>query len=58
MFEGQRDEYSMEKRYVRKDGELVWVNINVSAYQESQPSTMYYVAVVHDINDKKNLSSN
>ncbi len=27
---GALDTYSMEKRYIRKDGALVWVNLTVS----------------------------
>ena len=53
LFEGRRDEYRMDKRYVRKDGKLIWVNVCVSSFQETPSSPLCYVAVVHDINDKK-----
>ncbi len=44
--------YSLEKRYIRGNGELVWVNLTVSLFcdDESQPT---FLSIVEDITDRK-----
>jgi PAS domain S-box-containing protein len=51
--EGKREEYSMERRYLRKDGKQIWVNTSVSSFRKTPSSPLHYVGVVHDITDKK-----
>lgn len=46
------DNYCIEKRYVCKDGELVWVNLTVSLLQE-QNGTQLLMGVVEDIRERK-----
>lgn len=45
--------YSMEKRYVRKDASLVWVNLTVSLVRDDAFAPMYFIAVVEDISLRK-----
>ena len=45
--------YTMEKRYVRKDGSDVWVNLTVSLVRASSGEPAYFIAVVEDINERK-----
>jgi len=45
--------YQLEKRYVRKDGSLVWVNLNVSYKADADGAIEYYVAMVKDIGAQK-----
>ena len=47
------DSYSLEKRYVRKDGSTTWVNVTVPATRggESEPQQM--LVVVEDIAERK-----
>ncbi len=51
LIKGEADTYSMEKRYIRKDGSLVWVNLTVSIVR-SRPS-QYLIAVIEDITERK-----
>ncbi|MEE4662263.1 MAG: PAS domain S-box protein, partial [Halieaceae bacterium] len=51
---GEIDNYSMEKRYIRKDGSIVWVNIYVSIIRHEDGKTKYATAVVTDLSDIKN----
>jgi diguanylate cyclase len=53
MERGQIDQYQLEKRYIRKDGSQVWVNLNVSPKRNSAGQVEYFVAVVKDINLQK-----
>ena len=50
---GKRAQYQMEKRYVRKDGSTVWINLNVSPKRNSLGQVEYYVSVVKDIDAQK-----
>ncbi|MGX4643457.1 PAS domain S-box protein [Massilia sp. SYSU DXS3249] len=51
--QGEIDQYQMEKRYIRKDGRAVWVNLNVSAKRNEAGEIEYYVSVVKDIQAQK-----
>ena len=46
-------QYQLEKRYVRKDGGVVWVNLNVSARIGPDGKVEHYVSVVKDIQAQK-----
>jgi PAS domain S-box-containing protein len=59
---GNIQTYSMEKRYIRKDGSPIWINLTVSLMREmtlaedgsTQASTpKYMISVVEDINARK-----
>ncbi|MBD1826120.1 PAS domain S-box protein [Microcoleus vaginatus GB1-A2] len=49
---GEVEHYCMEKRYVRKDGELVWTNLTVSLLRE-QDGSQFLMGVVEDIRERK-----
>ncbi len=50
---GALDTYSMEKRYIRKDGSLVWVNLTVSAARHASGQLKHFISVVEDITERK-----
>lgn len=50
---GEIEQYQLEKRYVRKDGRVVWVNLNVSRKCNAGGEVEYYVAMVKDIQAQK-----
>ena len=45
--------YTMEKRYLRKDGSIVWVNLTVSLVRDASGEPAYFIAVVEDISERK-----
>jgi PAS domain S-box-containing protein len=45
--------YTMEKRYIRKDGAPIWANLTVSLVRKADGSTDYFVNVVDDITARK-----
>ena len=49
--------YSIEKRYIRKDGQIVWVNLTVSLVRNSLGQPDYFISVVEDISDRYELRS-
>jgi diguanylate cyclase (GGDEF)-like protein/PAS domain S-box-containing protein len=52
LLEGKLDHYHMEKRYIRKDGKVIWGDLTVSMFHHNPPSMM---AMVQDITDRKRL---
>jgi PAS domain S-box-containing protein len=53
MLSGEIDTYSMEKRYIRKDGELVWANLTVALLRNESGQPQWFVSVAQDISDRK-----
>jgi PAS domain S-box-containing protein len=47
--------FSMEKRCIRKNGSLIWVNLTVSLVRDLQGSPVYFISVVEDISEHKKL---
>ena len=45
--------YEAEKRYVRKDGEVVWVRVSVSSVRDADGVIRYTAAVIEDITARK-----
>ncbi|MDH5638072.1 MAG: PAS domain S-box protein, partial [Nitrospinota bacterium] len=50
---GEVDSYSMEKRYIRKDGSVFWGILGVTAISDSEGRPLYYVGQVQDITEMK-----
>jgi PAS domain S-box-containing protein len=50
---GEIDTYSMEKRYLRKDSSLVWINLTVSLRRYPDGEPRYFIAAVVDISARK-----
>lgn len=53
MMVGEIETYSMEKRYVKKDGRRVWVELTVSSLRSSSGGVGCFVSVVEDITARK-----
>jgi PAS domain S-box-containing protein len=51
--DGKVDKYSIEKRYVRKDGSIVWVNLKVSAVRDASGKLKHFISVVEDIDERR-----
>jgi PAS domain S-box-containing protein len=45
--------YSLEKRFVRKDGRVIWISVRSSTVRDINGSFLYGVRVVQDITDRK-----
>jgi PAS domain S-box-containing protein len=53
MVGGELPELCREKRYVRKDGGIVWVNVNASVIRDDAGRPLRTLAVVQDITARK-----
>ena len=47
------ENYSMDKRYFRKDGSIVWVSLTVSLVFDKEGNPKYFVSVIQDISERK-----
>ncbi|HAJ61668.1 MAG TPA: hypothetical protein DCP31_22455, partial [Cyanobacteria bacterium UBA8543] len=50
---GKRDYYQMEKRFLKKKGELFWGRLTVSAIRCTQGKIQFTFGTVEDINERK-----
>lgn len=50
---GELPEYKMEKRYVRKDGSIIWVHLAVSTVLSIRREPLYLVAFIDDITERR-----
>jgi PAS domain S-box-containing protein len=50
---GERTSFRLEKRYIRKDGRIVWVSISSAPVQDDEGNWDYFVTHVQDINKRK-----
>ena len=53
MLRGEISFYESEKRYVRKDGEIVWVRVNVTLLSDADGHPDRTLAVIQDITEPK-----
>ena len=52
-YEGKRRGYRLEKRYIRKDGQVIWVAVNATAYRIPAQQPKVVLAVIVDITERK-----
>ena len=50
---GEAATFHMEKRYIRKDGRVVWGELNTSFVRDAQGQPLHLVTHVQDITDRK-----
>ncbi|MEB3359998.1 MAG: PAS domain S-box protein [Synechococcales bacterium] len=50
---GDRNAYRMEKRFVRKDGEVIWGNLVTSVIRDAEGEIQFGIAMVEDITERK-----
>jgi diguanylate cyclase (GGDEF)-like protein/PAS domain S-box-containing protein len=53
LFSGEVSEYNIQKRYIRKDQSIAWVDITCTALWKAGETPTAHIAIVQDITDKK-----
>ena len=53
MLGNQITTYGIGKRYVRKDGNLIWANLTVSLAREPNGQPKYFISVIEEISQRK-----
>lgn len=54
----RRDSYQIEKRYVRRDGTLLWGRLTVSLLREAGEADAFVLGIVEDITQRKQMELN
>ena len=58
LISGKIDEYDMEKRYIKSNGEIIWANLTVSIVRTDDGSPDYFISVIEDISHRKAIEVN
>jgi len=53
MLDGNKTEYNIDKRYLRKDGTLIWVNLNTNIATDFNGEPIFAIASISDISKHK-----
>lgn len=53
MIQGRMDHFTLEKRYLRKDGQTIWVVLSVSAVRDENGALRYFIGLLQDITERK-----
>lgn len=53
LWAGERSSFEVEKRYLRKDGPVLWVDLTVSLLRDGAGAPQYYITAMLDISERK-----
>ncbi len=57
MYAGKRTSFTAQKRYVRKDGRVVWVDVTVTLVRDAEGKGLYDIAIFDDITERTALDA-
>jgi len=52
---GEIDKYRLEKRFIRKDGTVLWGDLSVSPVKDRDGNVVLMVGMINDVTDKKHM---
>jgi two-component system, OmpR family, phosphate regulon sensor histidine kinase PhoR len=50
---GERASYRLSKRYVRKDGSVLWGDLSVALLRDDQAEPLYFISQILDVTDQR-----
>jgi PAS domain S-box-containing protein len=53
LLEGERQTYQLEKRYLHRDGRVVWTSVNATLVRDADGAPLYFVTDIIDITERK-----
>lgn len=57
LISGNKERYHIEKRYIRKDGSIVWGNLSVQLVKNDEGEPLYLINAVEDFTQRKELEN-
>lgn len=54
---GKRESYQLEKRYIRKDGQVMWGQLTVSLARSAAGEPQFAIGMVEDITERKRVAA-
>ncbi|MEX2195563.1 MAG: PAS domain S-box protein [Thermoleophilaceae bacterium] len=55
MLAGERDGYCTRKRYIHRDGHVVWISLSVALVRDGEGAPLYFVSQMEDITERKRM---
>jgi len=55
LFRGELPLYKLQKRYIKKDGEIIWINLTAALIHDQAGQPLYGMAMIEDITDVKHF---
>ncbi len=55
LWEGECQSYEFDKRYIRKDGTLIWVHLTISLMRTAEGQPLHSIAIIEDITRRKQI---
>ncbi|WP_297324986.1 PAS domain S-box protein [Nitrosomonas sp.] len=55
---GEITTFSMEKRYIRKNSSVIWINLTASLVRKLDNTPDYFITIVEDIQARKEIEAN
>jgi PAS domain S-box-containing protein len=52
---GEIKSFDLEKRYLRKDGKVIWVDLNCSVVEDEAGKPIHFLTYIRNISEKKHL---
>jgi PAS domain S-box-containing protein len=53
LLDGMIENYALEKRYVRKDGSIVWSSTTVTLLRDESGKAAHFIVIIEDITERK-----
>jgi PAS domain S-box-containing protein len=55
LMKGEVDSSNVRKRYMRKDGQVIWGEVTISIVRDSEEHPQYFFAIIQDITERKHV---
>ncbi|MCE1244981.1 diguanylate cyclase [Oryzomicrobium sp.] len=55
LLDGDISSYALEKRYLTRDGNIVWILLNVTLMRDERGEPLHFISIVEDINERKTM---
>ncbi len=54
---GELDQYAIEKRYIKRNGELIYTEVSTRCMRKPDGSVNYFMAMIHDVTERKHAEA-
>jgi PAS domain S-box-containing protein len=55
LLDGEIDDYTMDKRYIRADGTVVWVHLTAGLMRDDDGAPLHFLAQIQDITERRTM---
>lgn len=53
LLDGEINQHRTEKRYIRKDGKIVWINLSLSLVRDEEGHPINFISMIEDITERR-----